>query len=323
VKLNTPLHLLIVTTCCLLFVFCATQQNSSHNKPAFSEVQDQTLIPEGIAVHPITGKVYLSSLHQNKIVAVDENGAVTDIITSGQQRFMWGLGMKFSKDGKILWACSSNGKGNAALFAFDYISGKVIKKYSHDSARFLNDLVILDDGRIFVTDTEKGAVFLLQNDSLQLYLHHEQLKWANGICVTPQGDKLFVASGRYGLMKINISTHEISSGTNDKRIDYAIDGLVIHDHTLYAAIGWPQDSIHQHRILRYYLDEQFNYTGADTMSIGEPWLNCPTTLAVLDDQLYALSNTNLGIYNRHAQQITKIMDSLLLPVIAKFPLPKK
>jgi sugar lactone lactonase YvrE len=265
--------------------------------------------------------VYLSSLHRNKIVAVDRKGAVLDVITTGQGGFMWGLGMKFSGDGNLLWACSADGKGSTALFAINHRVGTITKRYTADSARFLNDLVLLKDGRIFITDTEQGALFLLQHDSLQLFLKHEQLKWANGITVTPAGNLLFVASGRYGLQKIDVATRTIHSATNNQRTDYAIDGLVLHGHTLYAAIGWPQDSLHQHRILRYHLDEAFHYRSADTLSIAQPWLQCPTTLAVHKNRLYALSTMSLGLYNRHGQKTEGIIDSLRNPVVAVFDLP--
>jgi len=319
VNIKKTLQLLLISFCSLVLIYCATQKQST-TQTFLREVKDKTLIPEGIAVHPSNGKIYLSSLHQAKIVVVNDKGAVSDVITNGKGGFMWGLGMKFSPDGKILWACSANGKGQTALFAIDHLSGKIIKQYQHDSARFLNDLVLLNDGRIFITDTEKGAVFVLQNDSLQLFLKDEQLKWANGITAIPNGNVLFVASGRYGLMKVDITTQTIASATNKKRTDYAIDGLVLHKQTLYAAIGWPQDSLHQHRIIRYHLDEQFQYKAADTMSINQPWLKAPTTLAVHNNQLYALSFTNLGIYNRHNQQVDKIMDSLRNPIVAVFPL---
>lgn len=168
----------------------------------------------------------------------------------------------------------------------------------------------------------KAAIFLLANDSLQLYLATEQLKWANGITASPDGTYLFVASGRYGVIKVNTHTRKLSSATNNKRTDYAIDGLVLHSNTLYAAIGWPQDSLHQHRILRYYFDSHFNFTGSDTLAINQSWLQCPTTLAVHNNKLFALGNTNLGIYNRHQQKIDHIRDSLLLPAISIFSLSK-
>ena len=313
---------LLVAICCTLLTSCTTQEQGTESGFTLHEVKDKTLIPEGIAVHPSTGRMYLSSLHQNKIVIVDSTGIVTDVIANGQEGFMWGLGMKFSQDGSILWACSADGQGNTGLFGVDHASGKIIKHYVHDSARFLNDLVVLNDGRIFITDTELGALFVLQNDTLLLFLKDEQLMWVNGIAATPEGSVLFAASGRYGLMKIDAESRTIVSATDNKKTDYAIDGLVLHGHTLYAAIGWPQDSVHQHRIIRYYLDDQFKYTGGDTLSINQAWLQCPTTLAVQNNRLFALSTTNLGIYNRHAQQTGKIIDSLKLPVVAVFQLPQ-
>lgn len=306
--------LFLIITC---FIFSCRQWEND-NKLNFLEVKDKTLIPEGVAVHPSTSKVYLSSLHQNKIVSVDDKGNVADVITSGQQGFMWGLGMKFSLNGKILWACTADGKGKTALVAVDHKSGRIIKKYMHDSARFFNDLVLLNDGRIFITDTDLGALFMLKNDSLYLFSRDEKIKWCNGI--TAKDNILFVASGRYGIIKVDAETGVVTSATGDKREDYAIDGLTFHDNTLYAVIGWPQDSTHQHRIIRYHLDQQLNYKGMDTLFINEKWLTNPTTLALHNDKLFALSTTNLGIYNRHEQKTESIMDSLVYPVVTVFEL---
>ncbi len=306
----------IILFAIVVFACQPSRQVSSVN-PSLQEVKDKTIIPEGIAVHPYNGTVYLSSIHHNKIVSLDELGNVKDVISPGQDGFLWGLGMKFSKDGDILFACTANQEGKTALFAIDVSSNKVINKFTHDSARFLNDLVILSDCSIFITDTHQGAVFILQDNQLQLWLKDEKLTWANGIAATPDDKYLFVASGSKGLQRIEIASRLIESATQNKRTDYAIDGLVYADQKLFAAIGWPQHETQTHRLLRFSLnDEQFVET-TDTLVINKPYFSCPTTLALHKDQLYALANTNLGIYNRHNQKLDKIMDSLSYPVISR------
>lgn len=288
--------------------------------PHLTEVKHKTLVPEGIAVHPVDGKIYLSSLHENKIVVVGRDGTTGDVIASGQDGFMWGLGMKFSPDGKILWACSADGNGKTALFKIEVQRKKVLERFSHDAAGFLNDLVVLKNGSVFVTDTEKSAIFKLENGALHPWLINEQLKWANGIAISDNERYLFVASGQYGIQRINIKEKTMVSATGGKTVDHAIDGLVYHGQILYAAIGWPQNEIQKHRILRYRLDSELNFIKADTLGIGHSYLNCITTLAINKDQLFAIGNTNLGIYNRHQQKLEKIMDSLSNPVVSIFPL---
>ena len=81
---------------------------TSSDAPEVIEIHtDKELIPEGIAVHPQTGTIYLSSLHQNKIVAVDKEGKVQDLIASNAEGYMMGLGMKLDKEGRTLWTVSS------------------------------------------------------------------------------------------------------------------------------------------------------------------------------------------------------------------------
>lgn len=316
--MSTILYLIIM--CKLFSISAPTSKQEQKTEPLLREVKNKTLIPEGIAVHPATGEVYLSSLHENKIVVVNANGTTSDLISGGQNGFMWGLGMKFSDDGKILWACSSDGNGKTALFKIDVRNKKVLDHFSHDSARFLNDLVILTDGIIYITDTEKSTVFKLESGQLKPWLTDKKLKWANGIAISGDERYLFAASGRYGLQRIDLASKTITSATGGKRTDYAIDGLVYHNNKLYAAIGWPQHKTEEHRILRYSLDKELNFINADTLAINRSYINCITTLAIHKEKLFAIGNTNLGVYNRHQQKTESIMDSLRNPMVSVFHL---
>jgi hypothetical protein len=93
---------------------------------------------------------------------------------------------------------------------------------------------------------------------------------------------------------------------------------VYADKKLFAAIGWPQHETQTHRLLRFSLNDDQYVETTDTLVINKPYFTCPTTLAVHKDQLYALANTNLGIYNKNNQKLDKSMDSLSYPVISKY-----
>jgi hypothetical protein len=290
------------------------------NRPAsFQQVRNKTIIPEGIAIHPTTGMVYLSSLHQNKIVTIDRHGILRDLISEGQHGFKMGLGLKITKDGRILWACSSVNKpeeGKPALFAIDLINGKIITKVTHEAASFFNDLVIHSNGDIFITDTYQHTVFRYQPYTKQMepWLKSEKLTLANGIALSSDENFLFVASGNQGVQRIQLATKEITPviGT-----DYGIDGLVYTNNTLIGVIGWPQDQPKRHRIVRYYLSKEYDAASTDTLIIDKSFLTNPTTAALYKKSLFVISNTNIGLYFRNNRNITAIKNSLQNPIVLK------
>lgn len=306
---------------------CRSSVSSVADESDTLVVNDKELIPEGIAVHPATGVVYLSSLHQNKIVLLDKNGNCKDLISSGQDGFMKGLGIRISKDGKTLWACSASLdtiKSISGLFGIDLSSGKVVQSYVHgdDSTSLFNDLIIHSSGDIYLTDTYQGTVFRYHPDSQKIepWLHSEQLTLANGIALSDDEKILFVASGDKGVQRIDMETKEIISVTQGERTDYAIDGLLYNNKMLIGIIGWPQDEFQNHRVIRYHLTDDYYFSSADTLIINKPYIQVPTTAALYKNHLYILGKTNLGLYNKGQQSLDTVKDSLQFPLIVQMQL---
>jgi sugar lactone lactonase YvrE len=298
------------------------------NTPEVIEVQaDKELIPEGIAVHPQTGTIYLSSLHQNKIVAVDKEGKVQDLIASNAEGYMMGLGIKLDKEGRTLWTVSSYNDSTThktGLFQIDLRNGRVLQKFLRTEQKdcFLNDLVIDKAGNIYITDTQQSSVFRWSSTSkrLERWVQADSLLWANGIALSPDEKTLFVASGRYGIQMIDIATKKMVPIAGENTDFYAIDGLVYYQNSLIGVRGWPQNTPQNHRVLRFHLKSDNTLSRIDTLDINNPHINTPTTLAVTGDQLYVLARTNLGVYNRHNSKTENIKDSLQNAIVLKYTL---
>lgn len=306
---------------------CTTPAFTLANEPKIVAVQSKTLIPEGIAVHPLTGTIYLSSLHENKIVTVDKNGDCTDLVKAGQDGFMKGLGIKISNDGKSLWACTASldtTKSSSGLFQFDLASGKTLRSYLHksDSPSLFNDLAIDSKGAIYLTDTYQSTVFRYDpvSNTLQPWLSNEKISFPNGIAFSPDERILFVASGNKGVQRIDMQTKDITPVTKGSRTDYAIDGLLYSNRSLIGVIGWPQDKPSTHRVIRYRLSDDQYLTSVDTIAINKSYLLAPTTAAIHNKQLYFLAKTNLGFYNKGGQDVEKVRDSLEFPLVVQVPL---
>lgn len=301
---------------------------SGENDPKVIEIAaDNELIPEGLAVHPHNGTLYLSSLHQHKIVAVSGDGVVQDLIPSNAEGYKMGLGMKIDAAGKTLWACTAYNDSTThrtGLYQIDLQTGKVLRKAIRNEAKdcFLNDLVVDRQGNIYVTDTHQSSVFRWEarTATLSLWLQDEQLKWANGIALSEDEQTLFVASGRYGIQKINVATKKLTPIAGPQTDYYATDGLVRYRNSLIGVIGWPQNQPQTHRVLRFHLGPDQTLIRTDTLDINNPFLNCPTTAALKGDQLYVLARTNLGVYNRHHSSTAGIKDSLQKAVVLQYTL---
>ena len=301
---------------------------TSTGHPEVIEIHaDRELIPEGIAVHPQTGTIYLSSLHQNKIVAVDKGGKVQDLIASHAEGYMMGLGMKLDKEGRTLWTVSAFNDSTThktGLFQIDLRNGRVLQKYLRTEQKdcFLNDLVIDKAGNIYITDTQQSSVFRWSSTSkrLERWLQADSLLWANGIALSPDEKTLFVASGRYGIQKIDMATKKMTPIAGENTDFYAIDGLAYYKNSLIGVRGWPQNTPQHHRVLRFHLKTDHTLSRIDTLDINNPNINTPTTLALTGDQLYVLSRTNLGVYNRHNSKTETIKDSLQNAIVLKYTL---
>ena len=309
---------------CTLNTGCHSPGPLAIASPAIITVKDRELIPEGIAVHPITGMIYLSSIHKQKIVSLDNNGNFRDLISTSQDGFMKGLGIKISADGKTLWACCASLdtlKSVSGLFQIDLVSGRVLQKVfnEEDAPSLYNDLAIHSSGDIYVTDSYQNTVFRYNTATkrIERWLQSERLTYANGIVFSQDEKVLFVASGNKGVQRIDMATKQITSLTQGKRTDYAIDGLVYKERSLIGVIGWPHDQPETHRIIRYYLSDDYYMKTVDTLAINKSYLNIPTTAALYKNQLYVLGNTNLGWYNKGRQSLQSVKDSLGFPTVIK------
>jgi len=83
-------------------------------------------------------------------------------------------------------------------------------------------------------------------------------------------------------------------------------------------IGFPQDNTAAHRVLRFHLSKDNTLAGINTLDINSRHLNTPTTLAVVNDDVYVLAQTNLGIYNRHNSNTGAIKDSLDYVLVLRY-----
>ncbi|MDW3646567.1 MAG: SMP-30/gluconolactonase/LRE family protein [Bacteroidia bacterium] len=293
-----------------LYLFILVSLFSCSPKPQIYEIaEEKDMIPEGIAIDPKSGKIYLSSVHKKKIGVFDpETSSFKDFITSGQYGFKRGVGMKVFD--QMLFALGSDeesGKGASILLVLELESGNLIDSFSLEdsTSHFLNDLVIDGQGKIYLTDTEGHGIYALNypEGEIELFFQDESIRYPNGIALSEDASKLFIDSWSDGIRILDLESKEILNDQHTPTSEFGIDGLSYHAGSLYAIHNSGEDHS-KYGLYRIPLLENEKVLGdPEAVLIGHPKMNVPTTLSILEGTAYILANSQLDNLDQEKNQI--------------------
>jgi DNA-binding beta-propeller fold protein YncE len=147
--------------------------------------------PESVSYDPGTNSLFVSNVNSPDFSA-NGQGYVTQLALDGTimaEKFVEGLNAPkgtFVADGTLYVA------GVNELVEIDIASATITARYAAANAPFLNDVVVADDGRVFVAETATNSIYVLENGVLSQWLTGaEQLAGANGLVI--DGGALLVA----------------------------------------------------------------------------------------------------------------------------------
>lgn len=274
-------------------------------RPAFT-VRERDLLPEGAAYDPETGSLFLSSIHKRKVVRIDRHGIARNFTGEAQDGLLGGLGMRVDAKRRTLWVVSAAGRsmkgftpagdGRSAVHVFHLGSGSLAACYTlggPEEPSLLNDLALLDDGRAFVTDTQRGAIYLAEPGRTELvpFLPPGSFIAPNGIDVSQDQKRLYVAGFR-GIFVVDLVTRAVAPLSVPQGMGNfsGIDGLYFHEGSLVGI----QNAVGQPRIWRIHLSPAGDAAvRAEILESGTPGLDLPTTGAIADGALLFVANTQI------------------------------
>jgi DNA-binding beta-propeller fold protein YncE len=269
---------------------------------AWATIDEPDLVAEGTAWDPATRSFLVGSLHKNKVVAVAEDGTVSDRVSNAGLGSVVGIHVDAPRG--ILWVASNPrfdepaDTTTPALFAFEAATGRFVRRVDAPRAGFLNDITSGADGTVYVTDSRSAQVWALVPDSeaLAALTQLGPVLAPNGITVSPDGRLLFVADYDH-VRVLSLETGEswrliAPDSVNLAGIDglaHAGDALVAHHPLAF----W--------RIARYRLDaDARRIVGVDFFEWNTPDARTSTTGEVVGDWYYYVGNGQLDRMNQRS-----------------------
>lgn len=277
------------------------QQNCvpTNNSQLTFQLSDPTLIPEGVAIHPASGRFYLGSLAQDKVVQYHQDEGEKNFTESGQDGLWSVLGMKVDPTGKELWLCSATGADpahqDAGLFGFRLENGTLIDKVllpETTEPHLFNDLVFAGQ-KIILTDSDAGKVYeWIRGDQTVTELRTKTpLVYPNGIAIDDHQRFLFIADV-LGIRQIDLQTKAEKKIRGKIPVHLnGIDGLYFFDRSLIAVQNAGQGKT---RIVRFYLNKKMDtVTKMEILQSHHPAFVLPTTGTIANGRFYYIVNSHL------------------------------
>ena len=296
--------------------------------PTAFTLRDRTMIPEGIAHDPHSGRFYVGSIAQRKVLQIEPDGTATEL-AGLDAKLDEILGLALDAPRRRLYAVSTSAlttRGEKdrrnAVVSFDIEARRMLRRYEVPGAQQLNDVAVGAGGRVFASDSGSGAIYEIMikgpgADSREL-VPAGRIRGTNGLAVSPDGKRIYVAHST-GLAVVEVESGEVKRVENRTRENLgAIDGLYQWQGQLIGV----QNVTNPGRVILVSLSRDGNaVVDVKTMlSHHHNALDEPTTGAVGRDSFYLLAATAVTRYNREG--VIERPETLPAPTVVRIPLPR-
>lgn len=277
----------------------------THRAPVRTEfeVKDLAAMPEGLALDPRTGRIFITSTYRRAVLVRTPPGSLSNFVPHGSNGLLQALGLRISRDRRALYVCSgadegpmegksSKDVGRSALFRFDLKTGRWLATdwLPGLGPHLCNDLVEAPNGRWFITDSAAGKVMRFDPRTRKFKVLAANLAYPNGLALDTQTPSLFVAD-LTGLTKVDLVRGRATRMAEGRDVTAAsIDGLYCHHGDLIGLQSGGSVS----RVVRFQLDRSRTDIVAMKVLADGQKLRGATEGELLDGRLYLLINSGQG-----------------------------
>ena len=208
--------------------------------------------PESVVEDPATGVIYVSNIN-GAVMQKDGNGFISRLTADGKMlERQWVKGLN-SPTGLALHDRTLYAADVDQLIEINAASGEILKRYDAKGAVFLNDVVVDDDGTVYVSDTPMNTIWCLKDGSFEPWLANDALNGPNGLLI--QGKTLIVASlGKVQsqgqkkelgtLLAVSLDDQKVSKVGKGELIGN-LDGLQAIQPGVYLVTDWAQGALYR------------------------------------------------------------------------------
>jgi len=208
--------------------------------------------PESVVEDPATGVIYVSKIN-GAVMQKDGNGLISRLTADGKMlERQWVKGLN-SPTGLALHDRTLYAADVDQLIEINAASGEILKRYDAKGAVFLNDVVVDDDGTVYVSDTPMNTIWRLKDGSFEPWLANDALNGPNGLLI--QGKTLIVASlGKVQsqgqkkelgtLLAVSLDDQKVSKVGKGELIGN-LDGLQAIQPGVYLVTDWAQGALYR------------------------------------------------------------------------------
>jgi hypothetical protein len=285
--------------------------------PTEIELEDNTLIPEGMAYDAPSDSFFVGSIARHKIVRIEPGNDVKDFAVNLDSV----LGLAVDSPRRMIYAVSTSaltaeGRKNRrnSIVEYEIDSRNLKRRVDIPNAVQLNDVAVAPGGRVFTTDSGSGAVYEIKADNtVRTLAEPGALPGANGLAASPDAKHLFVAHNT-GIATIDLDSGAIKQLVNDSRETVAaIDGL----YQWHGQLIGVQNVTTPGRVILITLSGDGTHIAkVQTMlSHHHNRLDEPTTGAPTDHGFFLLAATGVAHYNDEGK--IEAADKVPKPTIVK------
>jgi len=208
--------------------------------------------PESVVEDPATGVIYVSNIN-GAVMQKEGNGFISRLTAIGKMlERQWVKGLN-SPTGLALHDRTLYAADVDQLIEINAASGEILKRYDAKGAVFLNDVVVDDDGTVYVSDTPMNTIWRLKDGSFEPWLANDALNGPNGLLI--QGKTLIVASlGKVQsqgqkkelgtLLAVSLDDQKVSKVGKGELIGN-LDGLQAIQPGVYLVTDWAQGALYR------------------------------------------------------------------------------
>lgn len=275
---------------------------------AFS-LADPGLLPEDIDYDPAARLLYVTSVLEKKIIAVDPSGTIRTFAEAPDPWPM--LALKIDSRRHLLWAtevaldgfdlCPKQDWGRSAVLIYDLRTQKLLHRIEGPSKTALADMTVTSDGDAIISDGDGGGVYRVSPDTLKI----ERLDGGGFIspqtpALSPDGKSLYVPDYVRGIATLNLDTRHVSwIPMNGAHALSGIDGLYLAGRTLIAT----QNGTSPERVVAFDLDPASAHISTESLiERSTPTLGDLTHGVIVDGVFYYIANSGWNTLDDHGHR---------------------